>query len=190
MESINITELINSLKNGDTWIILLVVAIFGMIGGLAHKLVAPPEDKTRLEGYLVVGAVSSIAVLYILNPKDSLKLIALSLVAGYVGKAILDALGLRIKLAIAQEKTTEVKEKGIEAIEAGKKAQQKATDLFRYSDELTKNLVSMKQQPKKDILESMAADMPEIAFEAPENVLMDLKEIESTLNHLEKSLKK
>lgn len=65
METIDITKLVSSLKNLDTWVILIIASAFGMLGGLAHKLTSPPEDKTSLSGYIVVGAVASLAVLFV-----------------------------------------------------------------------------------------------------------------------------
>lgn len=190
MENFNIIELVDSLSAESTWIVLLITAIFGMLGGLAHILVSPPEEKKSYGACLIVGAVSSIAVLFIFDPKNAIKLIALSLIAGYGGKAVLDALGLRVKLALASEKAAEAEERGEEAIKVGKKAQKTATELHQYSQKLEENLMSLKKQPKEDVLESMAVPLPDVAHKSPETVLKELKEIESTLSHLEKSLKK
>ncbi len=38
METVDISNLVGSLKNWDTWVVLFVVSIFGMLGGLSHKL--------------------------------------------------------------------------------------------------------------------------------------------------------
>lgn len=190
MENFNIIELVDSLSAESTWIVLLIAAIFGMLGGLAHVLVSPPEEKKRYEACIIVGAVSSIAVLFIFDPKNAIKLIALSLIAGYSGKAVLDALGLRVKLALASEKAAEAEERGEEAIEVGKKAQQTASELHQYSQALEKDLILLRKQPIEHIRESMAVPLPDVVRKKPETVLKELEEIESTLSHLEKSLKK
>lgn len=130
METIDITKLVGSLKDWDTWVVIIIVSIFGMLGGLAHKLTSPPEDKTSLPGYIVVGAVASLAVLFIFFPLEPVKLIALSLAAGYGGKAVLDALEARVKTAIAQAETAKAKEEGKKAVETGKAAVKYAQTLL------------------------------------------------------------
>ncbi len=82
METINITNLVGEIKKWDTWVVLIVVSVFGMLGGLSHKLTSQPDDKTPWYGYLVVGAVAALAVLFVFAPSDPVKLIALSLAAG------------------------------------------------------------------------------------------------------------
>ena len=130
METIDIAKLVGSLKDWDTWVVIIIVSIFGMLGGLAHKLTSPSEDKTSLPSYIVVGAVASLAVLFVFTPSDPVRLIALSLAAGYGGKAVLDALEARVKTAIAQAETAKAKEEGKKAIETGKAAVKHAQTLL------------------------------------------------------------
>ncbi len=125
-------QLVTSLCTLQTWIILGTAAICGIVGGYARKLTSPSEDTQSTPplkdkkywlswwGALVVGAVASLAVLYVFPLENEFyKLVALSLAAGYGGKAILDALEARIKTAIEKEKTARAKEDGKKAIGAG-----------------------------------------------------------------------
>ncbi len=140
METIDIAKLVDSLLDWHTWLVIFVVSGSGLFGGLAHKLTSPPEDKTSLTRYIVVGIVASLAVLFIFIPKDPVRLIALSLTAGYGGKAILDALEARVRTAIAQEETAKAKDNGKEAVEAAKTAISYAQDL---SQKFTKMKISL-----------------------------------------------
>lgn len=74
--------------------------------------------------------MASLAVLFIFFPLEPVKLIALSLAAGYGGKAVLDALEARVKTAIAQAETAKAKEEGKKAIETGKAAVKHAQTLL------------------------------------------------------------
>ena len=146
---INLDVLADSLKNWYTWVVIIIAAVSGIIGGLAHKLTSPLDDKTSLWVYAIVGGVASLAVLYILSPPDGIKLIALSLAAGYAGKAVLDALEARVKTALAQADAARAKETGQKAIEAGKKAvsmaQKKGVKvrITEFNDEFVKGIHSI-----------------------------------------------
>ncbi len=61
MESIDIVNLVGSIKNWDTWAVVLIVSIFALLGGFAHKLTSPPDDKTSYLPSILVGAVASLA---------------------------------------------------------------------------------------------------------------------------------
>jgi len=125
-----ITELIKSLGEWQTWIVVPIISLVaGALGGFAKRLTSPPEDRTPVLGYLVVGAVASVAVLFVLIPSEGVKLLAQSLAAGYAGKAILDALGEWVKTALARKETADAKEKGKQATEAGKEAVNQAQTL-------------------------------------------------------------
>lgn len=126
METIEISKLVASLTSGDTWALLAVVVLFGAIGGYAHKLTASPEDKTTPLGYIVVGAVGALAVLFVFVPKDPVRLIALAVSAGYGGKALLDALEGRIKAAVAEAEIGKLKDNGRNAVAVGKEAIERA----------------------------------------------------------------
>ncbi len=128
--NINIANLIGSIKAWDTWVVILVIVIIvGMLGGLAHKLTSPPTEQEKpWWNYLVVGTGASIAVLFISVPTDILRLIAQSLVAGYAGKAILNAMEARVTIAVAKENTKRIKASLKKAVNDGKKAVGYATD--------------------------------------------------------------
>ncbi len=120
METIDIATIVKSLLDWHAWLVLAVVALGGILGGYAHKLAALPDDKTTLARYLVVGMVASLAVLFVFTPKDPVKLIALSLAAGYGGKAVLDALEAKVKAAVAADREARAKKDGLRATAVGK----------------------------------------------------------------------
>ena len=72
---------------------------------VSHRLISPQDNgqKPTLLGYALVGIVASMAFLYVSESwNDAIKLIAQSIAAGYAGKAILSAVGNKIKAAVAQ----------------------------------------------------------------------------------------
>jgi hypothetical protein len=192
--TMNIVDLVGSIKNWNTWVVLLTVAIFGVIGGLAHKLTSPPEDEMSSLRFILVGAVSSLAVLFVFTPSDAVRLIALSLVAGYGGKAVLDALEARVKVALAKEETAKAKDDGKKAVEAGKEAVSQAQKLSQINKELEKALITLKGQPRETIYEGLKAPLPvdlhSFVAKSPEAVTEGLKHLSYTLDSLEKSFKK
>jgi hypothetical protein len=194
METIEIAKLVGSIKSWDTWVVIFIVAIFGILGGLAHKLTTPPEDKTSSLRYILVGAVASLAVLFVFTPSDAVRLIALSLAAGYGGKAVLDALEARVKVALAKEETAKAKEDGKKAVEAGKEAVSQAQKLYQVNKELEKALITVKGQPRETIYEGLKvplpADLHSYVARSPEAVTEELKLLSYTLDSLEKSFKK
>jgi len=105
-----IYEYLALLGNFDFWILVVIVGVLGAFGGLSHKLTESKEEsKTGTLSYMVVGAVASLAVLYVFNPADSLKLVALSLVAGYAGKSILNAFQSKLEATINETKLNAVR---------------------------------------------------------------------------------
>lgn len=188
METIDIAKIVDSLLDWRTWIVISVVSIFGMLGGYAHKLTSPPDDKTPLPRYIVVGMVASLAVLFVFIPKDPVRLIALSLVAGYGGKAILDALEARVKTALAQAETAKAKDEGKKAVESGKEA-------INYAQKLSLiNNALIKEQPKETTLETIKATLPttvhSFVAKSPETIADELKQLAAELNIIEKSFQK
>jgi hypothetical protein len=195
METIDIAKLVGSLMEWNTWFVIIIVSIFGMLGGLAHKLTSPPEDKTPLPRYIVVGAVASLAVLFVFFPSEPVKLIALSLAAGYGGKAVLDALEARVKTAIAQKETAMAKENGKEAAEAGKEAVSYAQKLAETKLQLEKNLMAAKGQTRDAILETMKTSLSGelqsfIIAKSPEVIADELKQLSNKLDFLNDTFKK
>jgi hypothetical protein len=194
MEAINISHLADNIKKWDTWVIIIIVAISGILGGLAHKLTSPPEDKTSWPRYLVVGAIASLAVLFVFVPTDPVRLIALSLAAGYGGKSVLDALEARVKTALAEKEAAKAKEDGIKAVEAGKEAVSQAQKLSQIKQELEKDLMKVKGQPREAILKAVTAQLPAafhpFAAKSPEDINDELKKLSYMLESLEKSFTK
>jgi hypothetical protein len=198
METKNIAEviaiLVGNIKSLDTWAVLGIAAGFGALGGLAHKLTSPPEDRTSWPGYLVVGAVASLAILFVFTPsEDAVRFIAISLAAGYGGKAVLDALEARVKTALAEAETAKTKDDGKKAVEAGKEAVSQAEKLSQINRELEKDLMKVKGQQREEVYEgllSLPADLQTFAAESPDAATNELKKLSLTLKLLEESFEK
>ena len=190
----NVKVLADSLINLDTWEVIAAVSGFGILGGYAHKLTSPPDDKTSLRVYLIVGGVAALAVLYVLSPPDGIRLIALSLAAGYAGKAVLDALEARVKIALAQADAAQAKETGQKAIEASKRAVSMAQNLSQKSNILEKALLDTKGHSKEGIFEMMKKQFPEnthgFDITSTDSLTKELECLANELDFLENSLKK
>lgn len=182
--------LIDSLMTWQTWLVVGISALFGLLGGLAHKLTSPPDDKTSKWVYIVVGGIASISVLYILSPQDGVKLIALSLAAGYAGKAVLDALEARVKTALAQKDADQAKETAQKAIELGKKATNMAQNLSQKSKDFGKVLTNTKAFLSKEIQESFEPHYDFFTESSHEPISKELENLSNYLDFLGDSLKK
>jgi hypothetical protein len=194
METIDIAKLVSSLMELNTWMVIIIVSIFGMLGGLAHKLTSPPGDKISLPGCIVGGAVASLAILFVFFPSEPVKLIALSLAAGYGGKAVLDALEARVKTAIAQAETAKAKEDGKKAVDAGKEAVSYAQKLAETNKQLEKNLIAAKGQPRETILETLqtplSVELQSFIARSPEVIAKDLNQLSNKLDFLNDAFNK
>lgn len=190
---INVNYLAESLKVWNTWVVIVIAAVAGIVGGLAHKLTSPPDDNTSLWVYAIVGGVASLAVLYVLSPPDGVKLIALSLAAGYAGKAVLDALEARVKTALAQKDAEQAKETAKKAIETGKEATGIVQNLSQRNDLLEKALEAT-GQPKNEILESFMGQIPgkvlDIMEEPTGSLTKKIEDLSKRLDFLGESLRK
>jgi hypothetical protein len=188
METINTDALVLAMSNWNTWVILLVVALAGILGGLAHKLTSPIEDKMSLVGYVVVGAVASLAVLFVFVPKDAVRLIALSLASGYGGKSILNALEEKVKTAIAKADAADAKEKGKEVADAA----QKAISIAQSYSQIH-NIVSA-TEGQENFLKSFKAKLPvnlHSFTEKPTELHIDeLKQLSNKVEFLRESFSK
>lgn len=184
MEALNIGNLVNDIMFPGTWIILIIAVISGMLGGIAHKLTSPPGDNTSWLKHLVVGAVASLAVLFVFTPLDAIRLIAQSVAAGYGGKAVLDALEARVKTALAEKKTADTEKERDKAINVGDEAVKYAQNLSQVNEELMK----VTKQPRETILESLKAPLPadlySFAAKSPKDVTDELKRLSNRLEFL------
>ena len=122
MTSADLLAIVVSFKDWAVWVIIGIVAVFGALGGWAHKLASPTEDQRRWPSFVIVGAVAALAVLFAFGPKDPIKLIALAVVAGYGGKSILDALENRVKLALAEAEVKTAKDQRDQVAAVAKEA--------------------------------------------------------------------
>lgn len=193
MGEIDIPGLVGNLKSFDTWIIILIAAGFGALGGYAHKLTSPPEDKTPWWKLLIVGAVASLAVLFIFTPEDAVRLIALSLAAGYGGKSVLDALEAKVKVALAQAETARVRDESMRVIGLSREATNEGLKLCDVKEEMEKNLVRSTGQSRDAVYKSLSALPPNLqsfAAEPARAVKTKLEKISSELDSSEVQLKR
>lgn len=192
MKPLDIATLVDSISNWKTWVVLFTVAFFGMLGGFAHKLTSP-NDKTSGWGYIVVGAVASMAVLFIIVPLEGVRLVALALIAGYGGKAILNALEARVKVVLAMAETAKVKEEGKKAVKAGKEVASVAQKLSQTNKELEKALMKAKNQPRAAILADLKAYLPadvhSFVSKSQEDITVEVGQLSNRLDSFEESLK-
>ena len=188
-ESIDIAQLMSSLNQWETWRIIIIVAICGIVGGLSNKLSAPPKDQTHVMGYITVGAVAALVVLFVYVPTDGVRLIALALAAGYGGRAILNAVQNRVRLTIAREEVAKAKKDGREAVQIGEEAVRYAEDVLQYNRRLEKVLPPVAKQKRKSFMESLPPRVGAVAAKSPEAQTDELKELTHRLRFLEKSFK-
>jgi hypothetical protein len=187
--NIDIAQLISSLNQWETWRIVIIVAVFGMLGGLSNKLSATSKDQTHLLGYIIVGAVAALAVLFIHVPTSGVRLIALALAAGYGGRAILNAVQNRVRLTIAREEVARAKRDGREVIQVGEEAVKYARDVLEYSRRMEKELRPAIKRKRKAFMESLPPRVGAVAAKSPETQADELKELTHRLRYLEKSFK-
>lgn len=99
----------SSFTDLDTIGVLVVAAAFGALGGFVKHITAAPAPEAPVVKYAgakaaLVGLVAAVGALYALTPENGVKLVGMALVAGYAGKALLDALEARLRLATAERK--------------------------------------------------------------------------------------
>ena len=206
----NLTSLAESLGRADTWTILIVVLVFGALGGWAHRLGAPKEDTTTPLAYIILGSVSALAALFVIVPTEPLKLIGVAVVAGYAGKAVLSALQARVEAAVAKAETVKAKDTARKAIDTGRMAIQHAESVVHKAGRerhlIARHLAEEPERPARDIVLNLAESKhairhspylaPGIGLERAEEIvrtsvepdLADLHELKGRLDGLEKNL--
>ncbi|MBL8625008.1 MAG: hypothetical protein JNK64_27105 [Myxococcales bacterium] len=92
--------------DSDLWALCGVAMALGIVGGIAQAFASAdggrPGWRTLLQRGLL-GAVAAGAVLYFAKPDSGGALVSGSLVAGYAGQALLDALAARARLKVEQQ---------------------------------------------------------------------------------------
>ncbi len=194
METLDVVKLVDSIFSFKTWIVLIIVSIFGLLGGLSHKLTAPSEDKTPWWSYSVVGIVASLAILFVFAPSDPVRLIALSLAAGYGGKAVLDALKARVEVAITKTELVTTKENGGKAVEVGTKLGSIAQKLQQANKELENALIKATALSRDAVFKTLTvplpADLQSFLAKPPEATANELNQLIAQLNILGRSFQK
>jgi len=116
MQPISISSVLDELFKLKTLEFLLVVALFGMIGGLARKFASEQSgsEKSSWLSSVVIGGAAAIAILFIFVPNDPIRLVSMCLIAGYGGKAILDSVQAKLNIAKLVEEKVQI-EKSVSA---------------------------------------------------------------------------
>lgn len=143
----DIERLAGELGKWQTWAVLTAVAVAGVLGGLARKLTAEPTDTATGKADTVVGAITALAMLMVVPVQQLVSLLGVSIVSGFAGKSILDALRARAEALAAKEQAKEAKDaaaeadaKRKEAVQKGLTAVKKAQEVIAHSDGLTNDL--------------------------------------------------
>lgn len=117
-------KLIASLNKDILWnfIVLSLIVGAGALGGWASQSLTTDASHPDKLPHILTGITAALGICWIISPEDWMKLLAVSALAGYGGKAILDALSTKLQLTVTQQENANLKEKG-------KKAKQALTDV-------------------------------------------------------------
>ncbi|HUQ01653.1 MAG TPA: hypothetical protein VM261_04120 [Kofleriaceae bacterium] len=99
-------KLFELIGDGRLWAVCGVAFALGAAGGFIQSLAsAASKEELGREWWkrLLVGAIAAVAVMYVTAPSTAIELISGSIVAGYAGKALLDSLDARGRLAAAKD---------------------------------------------------------------------------------------
>src|SRR5262245_10184275 len=107
----------SSLGVWQLWMVLLVTFGLGAVGGLIHANTQSPGGAAGITGRIALswrqaltGGLAAIAVLYAVAPEPGIKWVASALLAGYVGDAVMAALGARFIAALAQRNAEDARD--------------------------------------------------------------------------------
>ena len=129
-----------SLRNPDTWIVLFVVAFFGVLGGFLSMVLPRGPDGPPWYAYLISGLVAALAMFLFLRPNEANgpRLLALSIVAGFIGQPIIDSVQARVQAVIAKRDAAQATSLGTKAAELAKDDNARAQRLQKMIDTLIK----------------------------------------------------
>lgn len=139
-----------------------------------------------------MGIVAALAILFVFAPSDPVRLIALSLAAGYGGKAVLDALKARVEVAITKTELVTTKENGGKAVEVGTKLGSVAQKLQQANKELENALIKATALSRDAVFKTvpLPADLQSFLAKPPEATANELNQLIAQLNILERSFQK
>jgi hypothetical protein len=166
MQSDQIVKLAGELWQSETWTVLGAVAVAGLLGGLARQLTAPPSEAATSKADALVGAVTALAMLMVIPAQQQLvSLLGLSIVSGFTGKSLLDALRARAEALIAKEQAKKAQDAAVEAdkkrkdaVKTGLDAVRKAQELAATGDHVTNELTLL----TPDLRSSLAKASPRL----------------------------
>jgi hypothetical protein len=181
LHSLDAEKIPQAFGTGDTWAVIAIAFVAGMLGGLAHRLAADKNDKTPLLWYLVLGGASAVAALFVISRDDPYKFVGACVVAGFAGKAVLSALQARLEASIAKAEARKSRQGAKKAINIGKQAiaeaRRVASERADENGQIARRLVEKRHLPVKDVLR----ELPGAFSSLPEKLEMDSNAIETTL---------
>jgi hypothetical protein len=128
MIDFNTPQVASSLLSKDTLEVIAAASLGGLVGGFGNHLRTPNEQSPKLHVSLILGVLASLVALYVLEPSSGVKLVALSIAAGYGGKATLDAMQARVQAQIAQQQAQQARQ---DAAQATQKAEDSTRKLVQ-----------------------------------------------------------
>jgi hypothetical protein len=94
MDSLSLVDyssLVEYFRHGSTWLLVAIAVGAGAIGGFVHRYAVPPADRGVWYAGILMGAAGAVAFMFIMIPDDPFRFLAVSLVAGFGGKAIIES---------------------------------------------------------------------------------------------------
>ena len=184
--------------NGDFWLFLLIVALFGMLGGFVYELLSlggriewphktddvDPAEKLEhaiakylfdlgVFGRMIIGALAAIVVVYPLGVVENgpLAVASVSILAGAAGIAVFRSLQDRLLAALAARELVRAQEQAVE-----QSAMQEAK-----IDEITAEFEQLKERIRRP--GASPAKVPGVAFDGGTTVV-PLPELDSITQKL------
>ena len=180
----------------ETWLVLGAVAAAGALGGLARKLTAPASEAAASKANAVVGGITALAMLMVMPSQLQLvSLLGLSIVSGFTGKSLLDALRARAEALVAKEQAEKATkaaeaadEKRKEAVKTGLDAIRKANELAARGDHVSTELTALAPDLRSSLAQASRLFVTEAGNAKPvifaSNVRNELDALEEKLHTL------
>ena len=102
---VDYSRLAEYFRHGSIWCLVGLAVVFGALGGFVHRYAVPAEDRGVWYGGVLMGAAGAIAFMFVMIPTEPLRFLAVSLVAGFGGKAIIESILETINSKIVRRNT-------------------------------------------------------------------------------------
>jgi hypothetical protein len=194
MIDFDIPHLASSLLSKETLEVVGAACVGGLIGGFGNHLRTSPDQSPKLHVSLILGVLASLVALYVLEPSSGVKLVALSVAAGYGGKATLDAMQARVLTQIAQQQAQQAKADAAQATQKMEETTRKlgqAIGMGRTAIDHARSLHGLYAELKKAIPPpegpsgAPAAGMPAALSALPQDLPGELARLSQAFDTLE-----